>query len=93
MNMDMNKKIKVFNFEVSNCAHGADKEREHEVWYKTNKPKLVSYEDIETILNNFLKGKVLVDVKVNTVDVKYHNNALSNTIILVYTVIYLEENN
>ena len=84
-------KVKVFNFEVSNCAYGASKENSKEYWYKVDNPKLVSYDEIERILTDFLKDKNYIDMKVTTVDANYHNNALANTIILVYSIVYTDQ--
>ena len=83
-------KVKVFNFEVSNCAYGADKDDFKERWYKINTPKLVSYDEVEETINNFLKDKNYIDMKVTTVDADYHNNGLANKVILVYTIIYTD---
>ena len=57
-------KVKVFNFEVSNCAYGADKDDFKERWYKINTPKLVSYDEVEETINNFLKDKNYIDMRV-----------------------------
>lgn len=45
---------------------------------------------IQTIINDFIanNGYSLVDIKVNTVDCRYHNNGGFNSVDLIYTVIY-----
>lgn len=83
-------KVKIFNFEVSNCAYGAGEDDSKERWYRINTPKLVSYDEVERTINDFLKDKNYIDMKVTTVDADYHNNSLANKIILVYTIIYTD---
>ena len=46
---------------------------------------------IETIINDFIKDKKVIDIKINNIDVHYHNNGYDNRIQLVYTVIYGEK--
>lgn len=81
-------KIKVFKFEVSNSsciAFSDDKEKE---WYHKKQAKLKSPSDIEDEINGFCEGKDIVDIKVQNVDMDYHNNGRSNTIELWYTIMY-----
>lgn len=81
-------KIKVFNFEVCNCAYGADEKDFKTSWYQNNYKNLISYEEIDATLNNFLKDKIYVDLTVSTIDAHKHNNGLANKVILVYTLVY-----
>ena len=79
-------KIKLFRFEVSNASSLALESD----WYKNDKEKIVSEEMIEYIVNDFIYDKNVIDIKVNNVDVNYHNNARGNTIHLLYTIMYEE---
>ena len=84
-------KVKVLKFEVSNCAYTANEDDFKTIWYKNNAPKLVSYEEVEETINDFLKDKNYIDMKVTTVDSIYSNNGRSNKIILVYSIVYSEK--
>ena len=66
------------------------KEDETKSAFVSMEKELKSPEDIEATVNNFLNswGKKIIDIKVNTVDVQYHNNARGNTVDLVYTIMY-----
>lgn len=85
-------KIKVFEFEVSNAAASPCSGDYKENWFNKEIDKLSSPYEIEHTINDFLETNnyTLVDLKVNNVDVHYHNNARGNTINLVYTIIYKE---
>ena len=73
------KKIKVFRFQVCDFQT------------KTEDYEKVKTEDtIEKTINEFIKDKSDVEIKVNTVDVKYHNNARCNTIHMIYTIVYTD---
>lgn len=43
---------------------------------------------IDSKINNFIKDKKVIDIKTNTIDIRYHNNGYSNTVALVYTILY-----
>lgn len=43
---------------------------------------------IDKEINDFIEDKNVIDIKVNTIDIRYHNNGYSNTIGLVYTILY-----
>jgi len=83
-------KVKVFRFRVSNAASSPCPDDYRENWFKERLAELKSEKDIECIINKFLykKGKKVLDIKVNMIDVEYHNNARGNTIDLVYTILY-----
>lgn len=92
-------KIKTFEFLVSNWAYLEDiNDRDYkESEYKLNrmlnyKKQIKSASDIETTINDYLENNSveLVDMKVNVVDIEYHNNGRSNTIKMVYTLIVKE---
>ena len=83
-------KVKVFRFRVSNAASGPLKGDEHEEWFIQDKKELVSEKSIEETINKFIEDKDVVDIKINNIDVRYHNNARGNTIDLVYTIMYKE---
>jgi len=53
--------------------------------------KTISAERIEEIVNEFSLDKEIIDIRINNVDVNYHNNGYSNTIELWYTIMYKEE--
>lgn len=84
-------KIKVFKFEVSNgsCCEFEGDARER--WFKIAQSKLATPEKIERTINNFCLDKDIIDININNVDVKYHNNARGNTIELWYTIKYNED--
>lgn len=83
-------KVKVFRFEVSNPSSCIFDKEKNESWVEVQKKKIDDEAKIEFIINNFLEDKTLKDIRVNTVDVNYHNNARGNTIHLIYTIIYSE---
>lgn len=85
-------KIKVFEFLVSNATSSPCSGDEKEKWYQQKIYDVCSPIYIERILNDFLEDNkyILVDLKVNSVDVHYNNNARGNEIKLVYTMIYKE---
>ena len=78
-------KIKLFRFRVSNWTlsilsgdHPSD-----DAYLE-----VVSLDEIEECINEFASLHEVVDIKVNNIDVKYHNNARGNTIDFIYTIIY-----
>ena len=81
-------KIAVFKFEVSNSARCPLKGDETYSWYAESRNRLADANEIEHFINLFCEDKDVVDIKVNTVDAQYHNNARGNTIELWYTVMY-----
>lgn len=83
-------KIKVFRFEVSNASSSCFEDDKYQRWYKQDQIKLASREYIENCINEFLKDKEFIDLKVSTIDVEYHNNGRGNTIHLLYTLLYKE---
>ena len=85
-------KIKIFEFLVSNATSSPCIGDEKERWYQEKIHYVCSPIYIERTLNDFLEANkyILVDLKVNNVDVHYHNNARGNDIKLVYTMIYKE---
>lgn len=83
-------KIKVFKFEVSNTSSSPCSDDYKQKWFQEKKDRLYTPAQVEGIVNNFCKDKSIFDIKVNNVDVQYHNNARGNTIELWYTIIYKE---
>jgi hypothetical protein len=82
-------KVKIFRFQVSNASYLNDREDDKTSrWYSNNSKELVKENEIETIINDFIEDKNVVEIKVTTIDVLYHNNARSNTIELIYTIMY-----
>lgn len=89
-------KVKLFRFEVSNASSKLLESDSEKIWgnrwVKEEQEKIVTEEMIEDIINDFIYDKNVFDIKINNVDVKYHNNARGNTIHLLYTIIYEEKN-
>lgn len=82
-------RVKVFRFRVSNAASRPCTGDIGEKWFDKSKAELKSNEYIEDTINSFLdKVNRAIDIKVNTVDVGFHNNGRGNTVDLVYTVLY-----
>ena len=81
-------KVKVFKFRVSNAASAPFKDDKGKEWYKKCIDALKSPEDIEKELSEFMKGKEIISVLTNTIDVEYHNNGRGNTVDLIYTIMY-----
>lgn len=83
-------KVKIFRFRVSNAASISRGDDYREAWFRKRLAELNNENDIERIINEFLDKEVkkVLDIKVNTVDVGYHNNTRGNTIDLVYTILY-----
>ena len=81
-------KIKVFKFEVCNASSRAFIDDKGKEWYRNCQARLISPEQIEKIVNNFCADKTVMDIKIQSVDVEYHNNGRSNTIELWYTIMY-----
>lgn len=58
--------------------------------YEISNASTVCFDDdkIEDEINEFLSDKELIEIKVNQADVRFHNNGRSNTIHLIYTIVY-----
>lgn len=69
-------KVKIFRFAASPFAS------------EIGDPKVDDLSDEEDIINNFIKDKEVIDIRVNTIDVQYRSNTKCNTIHLVYTILY-----
>lgn len=81
-------KVAVFKFEVCNhSSHPCDGDEKYS-WHRAGLNRLTNPEDIEYEINHFCEDKEIIDIKVNTVDAHYHNNARGNTIELWYTIMY-----
>ena len=83
-------KVKVFKFRVSNAASAMHDDDKSSAYFIKIQKELVSEKDIEETINNFIAGKDIVDIKINNIDVQYHNNARGNTVDLIYTIMYKE---
>lgn len=81
-------KVKVFEFEVSNGASRLCDGDEGTNWAKKLEAKLFSPAMVSDVINDFVKDKDVVDIKVNNVDVQYHDNCRGNTVRLWYTILY-----
>ena len=75
-------KVKTFRFIGSKCE------------YTNGKFILLETgtEDIDRTINDFVSKNVgeLIDIKVATVDSRYHNNGGYNNVDLIYTIVYKE---
>lgn len=81
-------KVKIFKFRVSNASSSVSEEDVNSAWYKKTKSLLQTEEEIESTINDFIKDKTLIDIKINTIEVNWHNNGRGNTVDLVYTIIF-----
>lgn len=90
MDTHFDNKIKTFRFTVSNAASMNLKQDQNDSNFQKLAKEITSQETIDNTINDFLADKLLVDVKINTIDVNYHNNARGNKIDVIYTVIYRE---
>lgn len=81
-------KIKTFRFTVSNAASTNLPDDQNNKHFRELATKIATPEIIDKTINDFLAGRILVDIKSTTVDIHYHNNARGNTIDMIYTVIY-----
>lgn len=41
-------------------------------------------------VNNFMRGKNVIDVKVNTYEARYHNNGGVPLVMIAYTIVYTD---
>lgn len=93
-------RVKTFEFLVSNWAYLEDisDSKYQDNTYKLNRvinhKKQIKYaSDIENTINDYLNNNnvELVDMKIDTIDINYHNNAGANTIKMIYTLIVKEK--
>ena len=84
-------KVKIFRFRVSNWTSIALERDKTDCQYKEAKKEVMTEEQIETIVNDFIREKNIVSIDVSTVDVEYHNNGRGNTVDLIYTIVYKED--
>ena len=83
-------KIKVFKFEATNFTttySARDKQHANDE-QEAAMNRIYEPEEIEAIINDAIKDLNVVDIKVNVLHTAYHNNGRSNTMHLVYTVMY-----
>jgi hypothetical protein len=85
-------KVKVFRFRVSNWTTLSFDEDKKKLAHTEAQKELVSEDQIVEIINNFIADKQVKDIIITTIDVHYHNNGRSNTIDLMYTILYRETN-
>lgn len=83
-------KIKVFKFEVTNftTTYNAEDRRKANQYQIDAMNRIYEPEEIEDIINDAIKGLNVVDIKVNVLHTDYHNNGRSNTMHMVYTIMY-----
>ena len=70
-------KVEVFKFKASEC----------------NLPDngggmCLDENNVTKTINEFCAVKEIIDIKVSTIETKYHNNAGCNEVYLVYTIMY-----
>lgn len=84
--------IKTFRFRVSNATTQCFTEDKDKSWFSEGQKELVSEEDITKRINKYINTSIpdrkVIDIKITPIDVKYHNNGRSNTIDLIYTIMY-----
>lgn len=82
--------IKVFKFQVSNWASSPSESDKGTGRYFNARSRIMSENNIETIINNWIQENNVdvIDIKVNNVDIEYHNNGRGNFVELWYTIIY-----
>lgn len=83
--------VKIMRFRVSNAASSPCSDDYGTGWYKRELNELDGISEIEEIINDFIYRKKVISIQVSTVDVKYHNNARGNTVDLIYTILYKDE--
>ena len=76
-------KIKTFTFKVSSSMRSSTPKEEY-LLYLSN-PDL-----IDDTINDFIKDKNVIDIKINTYTSHRHNNAGSDEVLMAYTIIYSE---
>ena len=82
------KKIKIFRFEVSNWSSEAFEDDLRKPAYLNSQKTIVTEEQMEAIINDFIKDKVVVSISTDTIRVQNHNNGRGNTVHLVYSILY-----
>lgn len=85
--------IKVFKFQVSNWASSPSDSDRGTTRYRSALENVFTPQEVESRVNNWIDCNPtyqVKDIRVNTVDVEYHNNGRGNTIELWYTIIYEE---
>lgn len=87
------KKIATFKFEVSNAASLPTSSDIGTNWYCSARKKLSTPQKIDDRINEFMSnlGCEIIDIRINTVEVNYHNNGRGNTVELWYTIIYEDD--
>ena len=82
--------VKVFKYEVSNSSRVAFTEDKKTDWYRKAQARMLSPEEIEREINEFICDKEVLSIQVSTVDAYYHNNGRGNLIELWYTIVYVD---
>jgi hypothetical protein len=81
-------KVKVMRFRVSNWTTVAFDDDKTKANYIEAAREVMSEAEVTARVNAFIKDKQVVNIITNTVDVHYHNNGRSNTVDLIYTIVY-----
>ena len=97
----MEKRIQTFQFLISNYVGNevfnttigrrdinGRKEEESYEFPQCRKGTVLDSSQIDTYINGFLKGKQVVDIKVDTYTIHHHNNSYCDSVVARYTIIY-----
>ena len=81
-------RIKIFRFSVSHFSSAVLQNDKSMREYSYIQKSLKTEEEIEDIINDFIRGKDIISIKVNALEVQKHNRINGNMIDLVYTILY-----
>lgn len=91
----MEKRIQTFQFLISNYVGNevfnkteGTKDKESYKFPQYQKGTVLDSSQIDTYINGFLKGKQVVDIKVDTYTIHPHNNSYCDSVVARYTIIY-----
>ena len=80
-------KIKTFRFRTWNCANNSTSDAD---WAIRGRKEVISLEEVDNIVNEFMSNHSVVDVKVNQSIPDFSNNGYGNSIDTTYTILYNE---
>ena len=83
-------KVKSFRFRVSNWTLNPSPKDKEDSHFVVAADEVKCCEEIDYVLNRFMQSVKVIDVKVSTIDVNYHNNGRGNKVDMMYTVLYEE---
>ena len=82
-------KIKTFNFLTSNYGYLASEEFNKKTNYRLM--DIDTPTDIDNVINNFIGNVDVIDIKINSTEIAFHNNSGSNKIQTTYTIMYKDK--